>query len=219
MSDFKAVVFDMDGVLIDSERVYRICEKAAAEHYGLPLDNIDEFCARIAGGTKTTNAKVFDDFFHADISYMVYREYVGEKLEKYFQENGFDLKPGVKELFDFLKERGVKIALATSTDKERAERFLGYHGLMEYFDGMVFGNMIPAGKGKPNPDIYLVACRELGVEPSETIGVEDSINGVISSFRAGLHTVMVIDLIQPNDVVREHTHEIYDNILQLKELF
>ncbi len=220
---FKAVVFDMDGVLLDSEKIYRIYEKKAAEVYGLPLDHIDEFCEKIAGGTKATNSKVFQEFFAGSIpeglDYLKYREVVSQGVERHGREGIYELKTGVKELLDFLKENGIKMALATSTERKRAELFLGPHGLLDYFDKKIFGNMIPAGRGKPNPDIYQLACRELGVEPEETIGVEDSINGVISSSAAGLYTVMVVDLIQPNDITRQRADKIYDSILEIKNLF
>jgi len=219
MSEFKGIVFDMDGVILDSEKIYRKYEYVAAEKYGLPMDNIEEFCNRIAGGTKHTNKIVFQEFFNTDIDYMEYRDVVSAGVEAYATEHGYEVKPGIKELFDFLKERGIKIALATSTDKDRATRFLEPHGLLPYFDAMVFGDIIPPGRGKPNPDIYLAACKQLGTEPAETIGVEDSRNGVLSSSRGGLFTVMVVDLIPPDDAVREYADKIYDNAYEITELF
>ena len=219
MSEFKGIVFDMDGVILDSEKIYRKYEYVAAEKYGLPMDNIEEFCNRIAGGTKHTNKVVFQEFFNTDIDYMEYRDVVSAGVEAYATEHGYEVKPGIKELFDFLKERGIKIALATSTDKDRATRFLEPHGLLPYFDAMVFGDIIPPGRGKPNPDIYLAACKQLGTEPAETIGVEDSRNGVLSSSRGGLFTVMVVDLIPPDDAVKEYADKIYDNAYEITELF
>ena len=219
MSEFKGIVFDMDGVILDSEKIYRKYEYVAAEKYGLPMDNIEEFCNRIAGGTKHTNKIVFQEFFNTDIDYMEYRDVVSAGVEAYATEHGYEVKTGIKELFDFLKERKIKIALATSTDKDRATRFLEPHGLLPYFDAMVFGDIIPPGRGKPNPDIYLAACKQLGTEPAETIGVEDSRNGVLSSSRGGLFTVMVVDLIPPDDAVREYADKIYTNAYEITELF
>lgn len=216
---FKAVVFDMDGVILDSEKIYRRYEYRAAEHFGLPTDHIDEFCKRIAGGTKDTNKQVFDEFFDTDIDYFTYRDIISEGVEQYGRENGYELKKGVKELFDFLRSKGVKIALATSTERERANRFLEPHGLIPYFDEMIYGDAIPEGRGKPNPDIYIAACRALGTRPEETIGVEDSINGIRSSSAAGLYTVMVIDLIEPDAEEREIPDQIYNEIIKIEELF
>ncbi|MBO5609178.1 MAG: HAD family phosphatase [Eubacterium sp.] len=215
---FKAVVFDMDGVILDSEKIYRKYEMLAAEHFGLPTDNIEEFCNKIAGGTKHTNKLVFDEFFDTDLDYMTYRDFISEGVERHAAENGYEVKKGVKELFDFLKEKGIKIALATSTDKDRATRFLEPHGLLPYFDQMIFGDVIPAGRGKPNPDIYLKACELIGTKPEETIGVEDSINGIKSSKTAGLYTVMVIDLIVPDEENKKYADRIYDEIIKIKEL-
>ncbi|SEQ80754.1 haloacid dehalogenase superfamily, subfamily IA, variant 3 with third motif having DD or ED/haloacid dehalogenase superfamily, subfamily IA, variant 1 with third motif having Dx(3-4)D or Dx(3-4)E [Lachnospiraceae bacterium NE2001] len=219
MQRFKAVVFDMDGVILDSEKIYRRFEYVAAEKYGLPMDNIEEFCNRIAGGTKYTNKVVFQEFFNTDIDYMEYRDVVSAGVEAYAAEHGYEVKPGIKELFEFLKEKDVKIALATSTDRDRATRFLEPHGLLPYFDAMVFGDSIKPGRGKPNPDIYLAACEKLGTEPAETIGVEDSRNGVISSSRGGLYTVMVLDLIPPDEIVREYADQIYENAYEITNLF
>jgi DNA helicase-2/ATP-dependent DNA helicase PcrA len=84
---------------------------------------------------------------------------------------------------------------------------------------MIFGDVIPAGRGKPNPDIYLKACEMIGTKPEETIGVEDSINGIKSSSSAGLYTVMVIDLIRPEGEDKNIPDEIYDVITEIKTLF
>jgi DNA helicase-2/ATP-dependent DNA helicase PcrA len=83
---------------------------------------------------------------------------------------------------------------------------------------MIFGDVIPAGRGKPNPDIYLKACELIGTKPEETIGVEDSINGIKSSKTAGLYTVMVIDLIVPDEENKKYADRIYDEIIKIKEL-
>ncbi|MBR6172306.1 MAG: HAD family phosphatase [Eubacterium sp.] len=204
-----AVVFDMDGVIFDSERIYRLMEHREAARYGLPDELVEPFCDRIAGGTKDTNRHHFEEMFGTDIDYFVFRQGVNEGVDAYGRDPGFDVKPGIEKLLHYLKEQGIRIGLATSTAHERAEYQLKKHNLYDFFDEIVYGNMV--AKGKPNPDIYLYACEKLGTAPECTIGVEDSINGVISSKRAGLFTVMVIDLIKPNDVVKEHADAIFTN--------
>ena len=205
---FRAVVFDMDGVIFDSERIYRMMEHRAAAKYGLPDEKVEPFCNLIAGGTKDTNRKHFENTFGTDIDYMEFREVVNSGVDAYGRDPGFDVKPGIRELLQFLKENGYRVGVATSTARERAEYHLKRHGLLEYFDELIYGDMVH--RGKPEPDIYLTACETLGVSPEEAVGVEDSINGVISSGRAGLYTIMVIDLIRPDDRVREYADQILD---------
>ena len=102
-----------------------------------------------------------------------------------------------KEIVGFLKENGIKIALATATAPDRAERCLTRVGLFSYLDAVVCASMVK--KGKPEPDIYLKAASELGLKPEECIAVEDSPNGIISAYRAGCRAVMIPDMDEPDE--------------------
>lgn len=214
----EAVVFDMDGVIFDSEKVYRMMERRAFEKYGLPLDMVDPFCERIAGGTKVTNRRHFEEMFGTDIDYLEFRECVNSGVDVYGRDPGFDVKPGIRELLRYLKDSGIRVGLATSTASDRAEYHLKRHGLYDFFDEIVYGNMVT--RGKPFPDIFLKACEKLGTAPEHTMGIEDSINGILACHAAGLYTVMVIDLIQPNDAVKEAADAILnraDEVIRLLE--
>lgn len=213
---FKAVVFDMDGVIFDSEKIYRKFQLEEGRKYGIPDDIMVRICENIAGGTKETNRTKFAEMSGIDVDYYVFREGVINNLDAYVATYGVELKPGVLETLEFLKENNIKIGLATSTARDRAIKYLRDHDIEKYFGGMVFGDMIK--KGKPNPDIYLTACDLLGVKPENAIAVEDSINGIKSAHAAGMAPVMVIDLIQPTDEIKPHIYRIYDNMLQIKEL-
>lgn len=212
----KAVVFDMDGVIFDSEKLYRKHWMISAKEYGLDEEIMKTLLDKIAGATKERNEKLMKDHFGQDFDYMAFRESTMTRMDKDIDENGVELKPGVRELFNYLKGHGYMIGLATSTVKERAERNLKRAGLISYFDGIMYGGIVT--NGKPAPDIYEHACQLLGVPVSEAIGVEDSINGIISSHAAGLYTIMVVDLIQPNDEVRAIADQIYDSLFEVKEL-
>ena len=212
----KAVVFDMDGVIFDSEKLYRKHWMISAKEYGLDEEVMKTLLDKIAGATKERNEKLMKDHFGQDFDYMAFRESTMTRMDKDIDENGVELKPGVIELFNYLKGHGYMIGLATSTVKERAERNLKRAGLISYFDGIMYGGIVT--NGKPAPDIYEHACQLLGVPVSEAIGVEDSINGIISSHAAGLYTIMVVDLIQPNDEVRAIADQIYDSLFEVKEL-
>ena len=211
----KAVVFDMDGVIFDSEKLYRKHWMISAKEYGIDEEIMYTLLDKIAGATKERNERLMKDHFGEDFDYMRFRELTMNRMDEDIRENGVELKPGVMELFDYLKANGYLIGLATSTMKERAEGNLKRAGILDYFDGIMYGGIVE--HGKPAPDIYEHACRLLGVSPSEAIGIEDSINGIKSSHAAGLYTIMVIDLIKPNDEVRELADRIYDSLFEVKE--
>lgn len=212
----KAIVFDMDGVIFDSEKLYRKHWMITGEEYGIPEDTMRELCNLIAGSTKERNEKLMKSRFGEDFDYMTFREKTMTRMDADILANGVDLKPGVMELFQYLKEHGYKIGLATSTQKERAKRNLTNAGILSYFDDIVYGGVVV--NGKPAPDIYLKACENLGITPAEAIGIEDSINGVKSSAAAGLYTIMVVDLIEPTDEIRSLANEILDSLFDVIEL-
>lgn len=212
----KAVVFDMDGVIFDSEKLYRKHWMITGNEYNIPEITMKELCNRIAGATKEHNEKLMKSYFGQDFDYNTFRGKTMERMDEDIRRNGLDLKPGVKELFGFLKENGIKMGLATSTIQQRAERNLKNVGILEEFDRIVYGGTVP--NGKPAPDIYLRACEELGVEPHEAMGVEDSINGVKSASAAGLYTVMVIDLIEPTEEIRPLANQIYHSLFEIIDL-
>ena len=209
----KAVVFDMDGVIFDSEKLYRKHWMITGEEYGIPEDTMHELCNLIAGSTKERNEKLMKSRFGEDFDYTTFRGKTMDRMDQDILENGVEMKPGVLELFDYLKNNGYKIGLATSTQRERAERNLTNAGIIHYFDHIVYGGIV--ANGKPAPDIYLKACEDLGVQPEEAIGVEDSINGVKSSAAAGLYTIMVVDLIEPTDEIRPLTNQIYNSLFDI----
>lgn len=214
---YKAVVFDMDGVLVDTEKIYRLSWKKNGMSIGIPEYEMETVCDRVAGGNKASNARVFKDIMGDDFDYPAFRQRTMDLFDEYVAEHGIDIKPDVKATLEFLKNRGIKIALATSTERSKAEQRLRAVGICDYFDEKVCGNEI--AHGKPEPDIYLKACEMLGVAPEDAVAVEDSVNGVVSADRAGLYTVMVVDLVRPNETTEQHADQTYYNIRDMWSLF
>lgn len=214
---YKAVVFDMDGVLVDTEKIYRRSWKINGMSIGITEQDMDHICDRVAGGNKASNARVFKDIMGEDFDYLAFRQRTMELFDEYVREHGVEIKAHVADTLKYLKDKGVKIALATSTERERAEKRLESVGILEYFDTRVCGDEVT--RGKPNPDIYLKACEKLGVKPSDTVGVEDSVNGVIAAHSAGLFTVMMVDLIKPNEITAKNTDKVFFDMKELCSLF
>ena len=213
---FKAVVFDMDGVITDTEKLYRRFQMEEGLSRGIPEDLMVQACELIAGGTKYMNKGRFEALIGRGIDYFEFRDKMIAKLDAYIAEHGVELKPYVKETLQYLKDKKVLIGLATSTKRERATKYLIAHDIYKYFDALVFGDMVQ--NGKPAPDIFLKACEVLAVKPEEAVAVEDSINGIVSAGTAGLYPVMVIDLIQPNEKVEPYVKKIYDDLSGLREV-
>lgn len=212
----KAVVFDMDGVIFDSEKLYRKHWMITGKEYGIPEDEMKELCNLIAGATKEKNSRLMKSRYGEEFDYDAFRTATMNRLDDEVRKNGLEFKPGVKELFSYLKENDYKIGLATSTQRERAEGNLKREGILDVFDYIVYGGVVP--NGKPAPDIYLKACEGLGVEPSDAIGIEDSMNGIFASSSAGLYTIMVVDLVPPTQEIREKADEIFDSLFDVISL-
>lgn len=213
---FEAVVFDMDGVITDTEKLYRKYQLLEGEKRNIPEDVMIQACERIAGGNKFSNKAPFEAIVGRGIDYFEFRENVMDNLDRHIREQGVELKTGVREILQYLKAKNVKVGLATSTIKERAINYLVTHDIYQYFDELIFGDMVE--HGKPAPDIYLKACEALQVLPENTIAVEDSINGIISAGTGGLYPVMVVDLIEPNEKVEPYVKQIYRVITDIQEL-
>ena len=137
-------------------------------------------------------------------------------MDAYIDLHGVDLKPGIRELLDFLDEKGIPAAITTSSPIERVQRYLGPHGLIDRFRRLCSGAEV--AHGKPEPDIYLYGAACLGVDPENCIAVEDSPAGVLSAYRAGCMTVMVPDLDQPSEETRELLYAKADGLTDVIDL-
>lgn len=189
------VIFDMDGLLLDTEKLYVRFWCEAANFYGYKMQTHHALQMRSLG--KGFAVKKLQSFFGDSIDYDAIRQKRIELMNKFIEENGFEKKKGADTLLSFLKENGYKIAVATATPQERAKRYLQQVNLLEYFDEVISAHMV--SNGKPAPDIYKFAAKSLNLLPKNCMALEDSPNGILSAYRAGCVPVMVPDLDLPDE--------------------
>ncbi len=208
------VIFDMDGTLIDTEKYYRICWPQALAAFGYHMTDEQALSMRSLG--RPFAPVRLKEMFGDEIDYHQVRNKRKELMEACLAREGIQLKPGAVELLTWLKEQGIRTAIATATDMERTNRYLEQLGLLQYFDTIISATMVK--EGKPSPDIYLYACEQLGRKPQDCIAVEDSPNGAISAYRAGCKVVMVPDQTQPDEELREKLFACVENLTEIKKL-
>lgn len=212
--NIKAVIFDMDGVILDSEKLYIRFWCEAGRSCGYPFET--KHALAIRSLARKYAIERLQVFFGEDFDYDKVRNKRIELMDAYVEEHGIDLKPFAEYALSELRHRGYKIALATATPPERAKRYLDSVGLYDCFDKIICSAMVRMGK--PEPDIYFKACEELGLSPEECIAVEDSPNGIQSAYRAGCRAVMIPDMDEPDDSTRAMTYAVKKNLKELLDL-
>lgn len=196
------IIFDMDGVLIDSERQSNEGWLWAAEQLGvdMPMWLIDSF----KGAPAELCCKFFDDYYKGAIDYWEAKELRTQHVYKIRETEGIPVKKGVKDIFEYIRNNGLKCAVATSTRRESAEKTLHKIGVWDYLDAVVYGDEVE--HGKPEPDIFLRAAKAIGISPSEAVVVEDSINGIKAGYAAGMRVAHIPDTIAIDDDIRKLTY-------------
>ena len=199
MKNFKAVVFDMDGVIFDSEKRVVECWKVIADKYGVP--DIEAACRECFGCNQVVAKERFLKRYGEDFPYVVYKKEMSDLFHERYDNGNLPMLPGVVEILEFLKANGKRIALASSTRRASVESGLTWAGIIDYFDAIICGDMVE--RSKPEPDIFLKACEALGVSPSEAYAIEDSYNGIRAAHRGGLLPIMVPDMMEPDKEMEE----------------
>ena len=212
------VIFDMDGVIFDSERACLDCWREVAEARGLA--GIEDVFRRCIG----TNMAQTRDIVEAEYAPVfgpgcadAFLEEMGRVFFRRYDSGVLPVKAGAEEILRYLKSRGVRLGLASSTKKAIATKELDAAGLLEYFDSVTGGDAVKISK--PDPEIYLLACAALGAVPEETYAVEDSYNGVRSASAAGMRPVMVPDLIPADAEMHSLACAVCRDLFEVMELF
>ncbi|SMC31311.1 haloacid dehalogenase superfamily, subfamily IA, variant 3 with third motif having DD or ED/haloacid dehalogenase superfamily, subfamily IA, variant 1 with third motif having Dx(3-4)D or Dx(3-4)E [Oscillospiraceae bacterium] len=209
-----SIIFDMDGVIFDSEKAVFGLWKELAEKYGFP--DIDEVYKRTVGVNSDSTRKIFFDHYGPDFPF---DEYLREESQMYhsrYDDGRLPLKPDIERVLEYIKNRGYKIAIASSTRAELVKRQIENAGLIEYFDVIVGGDMVT--RSKPHPDIFLEAAERLDAIPEETYVIEDSFNGIRAAHAGGFIPVMVPDMLPPDDEMKTKASFIFDTLREVESI-
>lgn len=204
----KAVIFDLDGLLVDSEIVaYKIYKEMLNEfEYNF---SIEEYAKNFSGKTLINNITYLINTYNLPLDINIALEKVLE-IENKFIEEGIELKAGAKELLSYLKSNSYKIALASSSIKDRALTILKQNNIIEYFDDFVFGYEVE--KGKPYPDIFLKACEKLSESPENCLVLEDSEAGIQAAYSANIPVICVPDMKVPTQKYLDMTKAVLNSL-------
>lgn len=210
---YKAVVFDMDGVIFDSERAVMQCWKEVASRHNIP--DIEKAVLACTGTTMVRTREIMLNLYGADFPYDEYASESSVIFHSRYDGGRLPMKPGVKELLTFLKEHDKKIALASSTRQQVVTDELRDAGIIRYFDRIICGDMV--SRSKPAPDIFLKACEELNISPSDSYAIEDSYNGIRAAHAGGLHPIMVPDLLPADEEMQSLAEIVLPNLTSVME--
>lgn len=209
----KAVIFDMDGVIFDSERATYLCWKKVAEDHG--LKRMDEVYRKCIGVTVEVTERICKEAYGQDFEYERFSKEASVLYHARYDGGRLPVKEGVCEILGYLKEQHIPVAIASSTREQRVTTQLQEAGLYEFFDAVVGGERV--AKSKPAPDIFLFAAESLGVAPEDCVVIEDSFNGILAADAAGMIPVMVPDMLEPDETITGKCKAVCRTLTEVRE--
>lgn len=209
----KYVIFDKDGTLLDTEPIFQRGWNEIGEKWG--FKDIDKLYCKIVGRSRETIIELLEETYGTEKDC---KAYYSERMARVREllEGDIPIKAGAIELLGFLKEQNIKIAVATSTVMEIAEKNLKKVGMWDYVDVVVTGDMVK--HGKPAPDIFIEAGKRIGAIKEECIVCEDSYNGIIAAHAAGMKPIMIPDMLPPTKETDAMVYKTCSNLFEVLEL-
>lgn len=204
----KALLFDLDGLLFNSERIVQRSWNRAGQEAG--YGNVGEHIYNTMGMNVVKRKEYFLKTFGKDFPYEKFRERTREIFGEIAQNEGVEIKPGAKELICYAKQMGYKIAVVTSSGEDYASGLLKSKGIYEYFDSFVYGTMVK--HSKPHPEAYQKAAEMIGIIPEYCIAFEDAPAGVEAATAAGIDTIMVPDMIKPDEETKLRAWKVIERL-------
>lgn len=213
--EIHGVLFDMDGVVIDTEKLYTRFWMEAARELGHPMTLEQALQMRSLG--RGPSQEKLDSFFGPGVlDYDTLRARRIERMDAFIAVHGIEEKPGIRALLALLREKNIPCAITSSSSVPLIREHLGNLGLLDYFTALCSGKDVP--KGKPAPDIYLHGAATIGVAPESCLAIEDSPAGIEAAWRAGCMAVIVPDQDQPDELTLSRSFARADSLFDVMEL-
>lgn len=211
----KAVIFDMDGLMIDSERVTFECYQEIMKPMNLTMD--EEFYKKLLGKPLRGIYETFYETYGRDFPIENVIKDVHALMAKRFATEGVPIKKGLLPLLSYLKENHYKTIVATSSNRDRVDSILAQANITQYFDDSICGDEVT--HGKPNPEVFLKSCEKLGVKTDEAFVLEDSEAGIQAASSAGIKVICIPDMKYPEEEYAKKTYKILSSLDEvIKEL-
>lgn len=207
----KAIIFDMDGLMIDSERVTFECYQERLKDMNLTMD--EEFYKTLLGKPIKGIYQRFYDIYGNDFPIENVIQDVHQLMAERFETEGVPVKKGLVELLHYLKDNNYKTIVATSSNRDRVDKILAQAKITEFFDDSICGDEVT--KGKPNPEVFLKSCQKLGVNVDEAIVLEDSEAGIQASYDANIKVICIPDMKYPEKQYEEKTFKILKDLTEV----
>ena len=207
----KAIIFDMDGLMIDSERVTFECYQERLKDMNLTMD--EEFYKTLLGKPIKGIYQRFYDVYGNDFPIQNVIQDVHQLMAERFETEGVPVKKGLVELIQNLKDNNYKKIVATSSNRDRVDKILAQAKITEFFDDSICGDEVT--KGKPNPEVFLKSCQKLGVNVDEAIVLEDSEAGIQASYDANIKVICIPDMKYPEKQYEEKTFKILKDLTEV----
>jgi HAD superfamily hydrolase (TIGR01509 family) len=197
LAPFQAVIFDMDGTLLDTESVFKTIVYEVCTELGFEMTEAVHLS--MVGGSHERTNQLLVEAYGVAFPYAMFDERC-RVIMRERSHGGVPVKPGAREFVSELRERGIPTAVATSSRQPHAQHHLGAAGLLDLFDTIVTRDDV--ANPKPHPEPYLTAAKRLGIDPLQCLALEDSFSGVRAAHAAGMQTIMVPDLVHPSEDIR-----------------
>ncbi len=211
----KNIVFDMDGVILDSERLILTIWEYIGHEHGIPT--LRDTMYKCIGVTKDKTREIMLETYGPDFPYEELRKEASQQFKDRTKKDGVPVKTGAREFIQYLKTNGWQIGLASSTLHETIQAELEFLGMYKFFDHIVSGEMVR--ESKPHPEIFFKACEMMGSKPEETYAVEDSKNGVRAAAMAGLKVILVPDVVLPDEDTERLCWKKFPDLSEVRRYF